>query len=141
MVEECVKESVRALMLESGLLSSIISEVMKGINVPSLLENRQPVRAQQQEPINEVTRLGKVAQMSSLEKQKLNATKQRLLDGVGKGAYGGVNLFEGIKDTIPDETDSNAANPLGGIAPNDPGVDISGLFDMNRMQAHLKGKK
>lgn len=131
-VEECVQESVRQLMLESGLLSSIISEVVGGLKGSVLVEELQEQPQQQKKTTN----------VNNVEmKNKLDETKRKLVEAVGRTGYSGVDLFENISSTIPDETKSTPANPLGSIAPNDPGVNISNLINPARMNAHLNRKK
>jgi len=74
--------------------------------------------------------------------KKVVSNNKELLDSIGRTAYKGVNIFEGISDTIPDEpVQTGPANPLTGIAPNDAGVDISGLLNPKFTQAFMKGTK
>ncbi len=51
-----------------------------------------------------------------------------MLDAIGRDAYGGVNVFEGTTPAPAATTEGQAKGPLSDVAPNDPGVDISGLF-------------
>lgn len=136
LVKECVQESVKEIILESGLLSQVISEVVKGMS-PLITESRA------EQPKTETqSRFSEVLQKS--EKTKLSETRKQLMDAIGKTSYGGVNLFEGISETIPDEpqhTSAGPANPMSGIAPGDAGVDISGLFDFGKANILAKGKK
>jgi len=130
LVRECVEESVKEIVLESGLLSQVISEVMKGMGNNTVLENK----------VIQDTRMAEVAKQS--EKRKTNESRKQMLDSIGKTSYGGVNVFEGIRETIPDETSpTGPANPLQGIAPQDPGVDITKLFDFNKAKILAQGKK
>jgi hypothetical protein len=144
-VKECVNENIQAILLESGLLSQVISEVVKGLQ-PVIVENKQPAKQQQRLHLEEEQELDEDSHMRevlkrSQTKKVLNSNKE-LLDGIGKTAYKGVNIFEGIRDTIPDEpVQSGPANPLSGIAPNDAGVDISGLLNPKFTQAFMKGTK
>lgn len=129
LVKECVEESVKEIVLESGLLSQVISEVMKGVGSTSIVEN---VASQE-------NRMAEVARQS--EKKKISESRKQMMDAIGKTSYGGVNVFEGVKDTIPDETVSGPANPMQGIAAHDPGVDITQLFDFNKAKILAQGKK
>ena len=112
MIKECIKE----VIFEEGILSSIISEVVKGTSQP-LVESRQPTYQQPQ--IDHEAR-----------KRKLQEQKRQMLDAIGADAYNGVDVFA---DTQPlQERRSSAASPHGskpldGIAPNDPGVSLTGL--------------
>ena len=107
-IKECVKE----MLLEEGLLSNVITEVLKGTSRETLVETKvsqptpQPVARQQSEAAIRA--------------------RQELQESM-RGAYGGANLFEGTSPA-PAQTESNGSAPMSGIAPHDPGVDISGLI-------------
>lgn len=145
-VKECVNENIQAILLESGLLSQVISEVVKGLQ-PVLVENKQPVKQQQkQQFLEEEQQLDEDSHMREVLKRsqakKVLNNNRETLDNIGRTAYKGVNIFEGIKDTIPDEpVSAGPANPLQGVAPNDAGVDISGLLNPKFTQAFMKGTK
>jgi hypothetical protein len=145
-VRECVNENIQAILLESGLLSQVISEVVKGLQ-PVLVENKQPVKQQpKQQFLEEEQELDEDSHMREILKRsqakKILNNNREMLDSIGKTAYRGVNIFEGISDTIPDEpVQTGPANPLQGIAPNDAGVDISGLLNPKFTQAFMKGTK
>jgi flagellin-like hook-associated protein FlgL len=54
------------------------------------------------------------------------------MDSIGNSAYNGVNLFEGTTPA-PAQSSGQGQGALDGVAPNDPGVDISKL--MNKTSA------
>lgn len=138
LVKECVEESVREVVLTSGLLSQVISEVVKGM-APMLVETKQQEVVQEQQDQN-ASRYAEVLKRS--EKQKINQTRKQLLDSIGKSSYNGINVFEGISETIPDEAaPSGPANPMSGIDPGDAGVDIDSLFDFGKAKILAQGKK
>ena len=117
LIKECIKE----VMFEDGTLSSIIAEVMRGtqqVSTQPIVEQRQYQKPQ--------TRLETDEEAQS----RLAAKRKALMDSIGKGAYNGVNLFEG---TTPTPTESNTQSPLAGVAANDPGIDITAL--MNKTSA------
>ena len=109
LIKECIKE---VLFEEDGALSHIIKEVAVGL-----------VGKQQ---INET----KVTPPRPRKKnnQQLKQRKKQLLDAIGRDAYGGVNVFEGTTPAPAVTNEGQAKGPLSDVAPNDPGVDISGLF-------------
>ena len=111
LIKECIKE----VIFEEGALSTIISEVMKGTS------GSQPiVEAKAHQPKQDFAR-------QERKMQEAKERKRKLLDSIGKDAFNGVNLFEGTTPTsAPSSTQGQG--PLDGMAPNDPGVDISGLF-------------
>ena len=115
-VEECINE----VLLEKGLLSSIISEVVKGI---------QPLQQSpmQQRPVMQENKLMQ-QQRLELQEQKyemMKAQKRKLLDAAGFG----VDVFSGTEPIEEAADPSNGqAGALSGISPSDPGVDIAGIM-------------
>jgi hypothetical protein len=109
LIKECIKE----VIFEDGTLSTIISEVVKGTSgQPVIKEAIQP--AVQPERVQQ-------------KRKQLREQKRKMLDAIGRDAYNGVDLFEG---TTPAPSASSQRSPHGskaldGVAPNDPGVDIS----------------
>ena len=123
LIKECVKE----VMFEDGILSGLISEVVQGLNGQVITENTSTPRqaAPQQQNDAEASRQQQVAKIKAMEQAA--QTRKKMSEAVGKDAYGGVDLFEGTTPaSAPAET--KQGDPLGGVAPNDAGVDISNLF-------------
>ena len=119
LIKECIKE----VIFEDGTLSSIIAEVMKGT------QQAQPIVEQQQYQKPQ-PRLETEAEA----KARMAAKRKTLMDSIGQGAYNGVNLFEGTTPAPADPSSSSSTQgALSGVAPNDPGVDISAL--MNKTSA------
>tara|TARA_R110000868_G_scaffold99317_1_gene273406 strand:- start:908 stop:1333 length:426 start_codon:yes stop_codon:yes gene_type:complete len=120
LVKECITES----LLEEGLLSNVISEVMKGMS-PVIMESApvaDPAAGMQKAAMRE-------AQESKLKQAKQN--RRKLLDAIGSDSYGGVDLFEGTTAAPAQQSpESQAGSPLSGVAPGDPGVDISGIIGL-----------
>jgi len=116
LVKECVQETI----LNDGLLSNIVSEVMQGMGNQFLVENKEEI-------VPTISNENSV-QLEQLKERQQEARK-RLLDEIGKDAYNGVDLFEGttpIRDSgQPSAT--TQASPMSGQAPDDPGIDISGI--------------
>ncbi len=115
-VEECVKDA----LLTSGLLTSVISEVVAGVQkglVTEQVETKEP-DVQEQNTISEE------------EKRKILENKKKLLDAIGTSSYNGVDVFEGTK---PLKKGGNANkgkggySPFEGVDPNNPGVNIDKL--------------
>jgi len=112
LIKECIKE----VIFEEGTLSTIISEVVRGTsNVRPIVETKNA----QYDKLEE----DKTRQKMEEQKQK----RKKILDSIGKDAYNGVNLFEGTT-AAPAPVSSQGQGPLDGVAPNDPGVDISSIF-------------
>lgn len=127
-VKECVQESVEEILLESGLLSAVIKEVMKGA-LPVLTEARaapvqQPAKQQKPSQNNELLeqlKRDREEMAAEFKKQNSEVSKTMSLK------VGGVDVFKGTTPA-PATVQESVANPLGGVSPNDPGVDISKLF-------------
>ena len=113
LIKECIKE----VIFEEGVLSNIVSEVAQGLGGQTIVETKQ----QPAEPQRNYEEENRSAQ------QKLQETRKRMLDAVGKDSYNGVDLFAGTTPSAaPAET--NQGDPLSGVDPRDSGVDISQLF-------------
>jgi len=123
-IKPLVKECITEALIEEGLLSNVISEVMKGMS-PVITESA---------PITDPTAGVQKAAMMEAQEAKLKQAKQdrrKLLDAIGNDSYGGVDLFEGTSPAPAQRSpESQAASPLGGVAPGDPGVDISQFVGM-----------
>jgi hypothetical protein len=110
-----IKECIREVIFEEGALSSVVSEVVKGMGQP-IVETKQtfPVKKKPQYETDEQA------------KQRLQEKRKKMMDAIGGDAYNGVNLFEGTTPA-PVQTDSNHG-ALSGVDPKDPGVDISAIM-------------
>jgi len=123
-IKECVKE----LILEEGVLSSLISEVQK----TNKNEKKQTVvdeSIQRQEAILK-------------NKTKIDEAKKRIYSALGSDNYS--SIFENIEPLTnyeAGESSVSMGDPLGGLAPSDPGVDISSLPGMNMWKTLVVDKK
>tara|TARA_R110000824_G_scaffold98663_4_gene235313 strand:+ start:5658 stop:6050 length:393 start_codon:yes stop_codon:yes gene_type:complete len=113
MVAECIKES----LLEEGILSTVISEVVKGMNAQLMVEDTPVATVPAPQPKNNIST------------KKLQETKKKMLNAIGKGAYNGVDIFEGTTPAPAQQTSTHG--PLKDLDPSDSGVDISGLMNTN----------
>ena len=121
MIKPLVKECVQETILNDGLLSNIISEVASGLGNQFIVENKETIVPQE-------TNENSVRAEQLRENQQ--ATRKKLLNEIGKGAYNGVDLFEGTTPIRDNGTPSatSQADPLSGRDPDDAGVDISGIM-------------
>jgi len=111
LVQECIQEA----LLEEGVISVLIREVLKGTTPASTPP--QVVEAPKTPPR---------PAPDNTTKKHLEEAKKRLLKSIG----GDVDVFAGttpLNDRGTPTRSSAAGGPLSGIAPNDPGVDISTL--------------
>jgi hypothetical protein len=126
LVKECIKEA----LLEEGMLSTVISEVIKGTS-GLIVEQRQEKIQKTTEKVLETNE----DTMRRLQERKATQQnqKRKLLDAIGSDAYGGVDLFEGTEPLRKGGNTNQSAQPQGalsGYAPEDSGVDISGLLNI-----------
>jgi len=118
LVKQCIKE----VLFEEGVLSSVISEVVIGLNT-----GMQPITEQQ--TIQTPTKPPRDNE-SEKRKQKINETRKQMLDAIGKSSYNGVDLFEGTKpiSSSPEPGAPPSHSPLANMDPEDAGIDISALM-------------
>jgi len=102
LMKPIVKECLSEMLLEEGLLSNLIGEVLKGQQKVVVSENRQPT--------NRVLTQSKPKLASISEKRKM------LADAIGNGAYS--NIFENV--TPISDASSQSHEDEG-----DPGIDLS----------------
>ena len=110
-----IKQTIREVLLEEGILSQVVSEVVKGMGGKTLTEVKRgpgPAEIRRQE--------------EELEKQRQEKIR-RLNESVGSIAPG-VNVFESTQPI--GESDDGPGKALSGVASNDPGVDISGILKL-----------
>ena len=125
LVRQCINE----VLLEEGLLSTVIAEVMKGTGAARIVETTQPVQP----------KIDNTAAREKKRKQLLEQ-KRKLLDAIGTEAYNGVNVFEGTTPTRAGPTEGAPKGALSDVAPNDPGVDISSLMGSAHNWSKMVGK-
>ncbi len=110
-----IKECIREVIFEEGALSSVVSEVVKGMGQP-IVETKQKFSTKQKPQY----------ETDEQAKTRLQERRKKMMDAVGGDAYNGVNLFEG---TTPAPTQGEANHgALSGVDPNDAGVDISAVI-------------
>jgi hypothetical protein len=113
LIKPVVKECIHEVLLEEGLLSNVVSEVVKGMNTAPLVESRQNAPRQQE-----------VAKESAAARKKMTDHRKRILEAIGTDAYNGIDLFEGTEPLSHHEPQAGSAD-LG--SPRDAGVDISSI--------------
>ena len=114
LVKECVKE----VILEDGLLKSIVSEVAQGLGGSLVVERQEPQAPQHEAKF----------------KQQMNKNRKQVLNAIGKSSYDDVKskfsnsaLFEGTK---PLPGGGGAGAPLG-VDPSSAGVGIDNIPGMS----------
>ncbi len=123
-IKECVKE----ILFEEGVLSNLVAEVALGITRAqgTIVETKSP----QQDSVKAKKDKAMVADIKEAERKRLLETKRKMLDAIGNSKM--ANVFEGTEPLrqggAPNE--APAQSPMAGRDPNDAGVDISGLFSI-----------
>jgi len=134
LIKECVKE----VILDDGILSAIISEVARGVGGVPINE-----RTEARPTIDpDVERLRRNA-FNQEQSNKLREHKHKLMAAIGSSAYNGVDLFEGTTPTVSETSLTAQASPLSGQAAADAGVDIGNLFGSvkHNWNAHMNELK
>jgi hypothetical protein len=130
LVKECIQEA----LIEEGFLSTVVSEVVKGLGSPTLIE------APRKDTLPQVDQKH-VTEEQNRRRAKIEETRKQMLDAIGNSTYNGVDLFEGTTPMRGDNGTQHGA--LSGTDPGDAGVDISNLMGNNKRvwNALLEGKK
>ena len=118
LIKECIKE----VIFEEGILSNIVSEVAQGLGGQPIVEAKQPAAPQRD-----------YEEENRIAKQKLQETRRRMLDAVCKDAYNGVDLFEGtepLKQAGVPNQQAAPSSPLSQSDPRDSGIDISSIMNV-----------
>ena len=125
-LKSIIKECIKEILFEEGILSNLVAEVAFGITKAQGLVVEQksvPKKTPEQSPkINN--------KLQEEKRKKLMDTKRKMLDAIGNSKM--KNIFEG---TEPLKTSGGSgaaptASPLAGRDPTDAGVDISALFNL-----------
>jgi hypothetical protein len=112
-----VKECIKDVLLEEGLLSNIVSEVTRGLTSNMVVENKVQTP---QVPDKEHMKL--LEEKQELLKQQ----RRKMLNATGFG----TDIFEGTEPISKGgKSDSHPqAGALSGVDPNDAGIDLSGIM-------------
>ena len=118
LIKECIKE----VIFEEGILSSLIKEVAVGIGPQQTI-----VEARVEEPSQQDFSRQRV-ELQEEPQAALEARKRKLEESIGGNMSG---IFEGVEPLSSGgspRSEASPASPLASYAPNDPGVDISGIL-------------
>ncbi len=112
LIKECVKE----VLFEDGVLAGLVTEVMVGVTKAQMLtENAEkplPKQDIQKQQIN--------------ERKKMSETRKRMAEAMGQDAYKGV--FEDVEPIK--ESNVSQHSPLANSDPTDAGVNINGIMSI-----------
>ena len=130
LIKECIKE----VMFEQGVLSRVVTEVAQGMSSSAPVQQISAASVEQQSRDMQLEQ-----KRRALEEDRQR--RKELLDKVG--SVNGVNVFEGTEPipTAGQAGKPNPQSPLSGIDPNDSGVDISSIIGAsNGAWSVLKGR-
>ncbi len=156
-----IKESIKEVLVEEGLLKEVISAVMKEsqqANAQAITEGMKQAQALQASlSINKVAEADEEFENEIKENQeraqkniqKMQELRNRMMDSIGKSSYKdlynleGLDLFEGTsplnKGGIPGDGPSDQG-PLSGVDPQDAGVAIDSLLGNKKLWQQLMKK-
>jgi len=135
LIKECIKE----VIFEDGVLSSLISEVARGMHTTQTVPSLQTAETKVDPTLERMKRNA----FSTQQSDKLKKHKTKLMEAIGGAAYNGMNLFEGTTPVPAQASPSQQAGPLSRQAPEDAGVDISNLLGAvgGNWNAHMNDVK
>jgi hypothetical protein len=113
-IQPMIKECIREVLLEEGMLSRIVQETAVGLTNAKVLKEQKEEKFLKKQRTEEV------------HKKNIDARK-RLLDSIGSQKLGGVDIFE---NTTAMASEGSGKSPLSGQSPGDAGIDISNLPGM-----------
>ena len=115
LVKECIKE----VLFEDGVLSGIIAEVVTGLGAGQVVMEQKNHQADQEALLRE-------------KSEKMEAERQRRKKKLNEsaGLSSKVNVFEGVQPIK--EAASTGPSPLGNRPSGDSGVDISAIMNVSR---------
>ena len=125
-LKNIIKECVKEVIFEEGILSGIITEVVQGMKCAPLLEQKKRPPTPPAQP----------SANSRIRQELLGATAANAYEKA-KSRFPDPSLFEG---TNPLPTDQGQG-ALSGVAPGNAGVDITNLPGMGQWANVAHGKK
>jgi len=127
MLKPLIKECIKECIFEEGVLSGIITEVAKGMSNQRIVAEGLTIESNTNTPDPEELEK-KAAALEAQRQERIKKLNETM-------SFGGVDVFEGTKEILPE---GNQHSPLAGTAPNDAGVDISGIVNLaNGKWKHL----
>ena len=124
-LKKIIKECVKEILFEEGVLSSLVAEVAVGITKAQgiVVETKQPQQ-------NTAALQEAKEEEAEIRRKKLLETKRKMLDAIGNQKM--ANVFEGTEPLREGGTPGRTSphGPMSGRDPGDAGVDISGLFGL-----------
>ena len=150
LVKECVKESIHEVLFNSGIVTKVVAEVIKGVNIPNLVESMSkpaPLLSQASVPKTPTTReeMEVRAFSKSTSNKEMQAPhikeiqdKRTRIEEQMQGTLG-INIFENTS-AAPAPSQGSGQGVLEGVAANDPGVNLNNIPGLHStsFKNHLK---
>lgn len=128
-LKHIIKECVKEVLFEEGVLSNLVAEVAFGITKAQAViaegSQRNPTKTAPVQSRDQIER------REEERKRKLLETKRKVLDAIGNEKMSAA--FEGTEPLTSAGDPQNRTSPqspLAGRDPNDAGIDISKLFSL-----------
>jgi len=119
LMKPLIRECIHEVLVDEGILAKVVSEVAKGIGNVIVESPKAQLTPEPQANHNQ--------KAVELQKKRLDEQRNKLSSAIGNKAY--ANIFEGVEPMdSPTEGPTAQAGALAGVAPSDPGVDISGIM-------------
>ena len=128
-LKNIIKECVKEVIFEDGVLSGLITEVAKGLQTTAVVQENRMTK------IVEASKVRKATDQDKTKKAIMSAINRDYEDV--KSKFSNPSLFEGTKP-IPN---SDGKGALSGIAPGDSGVDLSSIPGMGNWAAIAEGNR
>ena len=121
MLKPLIKECVQEMILEEGLITNVVSEVMAGMQGQVITEKRQAAPQNNFED-------KMIKEKSTAARKKLQEHRRKLMDAIGKDSYNGVDIFENVEPMRQQTAPTPRAGAVDLGDPSDAGVDISSIL-------------
>tara|TARA_R110001592_G_scaffold61696_2_gene188501 strand:+ start:646 stop:1062 length:417 start_codon:yes stop_codon:yes gene_type:complete len=124
-LKSIIKECVKEILFDEGILSNLVAEVAMGITKAQTL-----MVETKQAPAPQLRTQNDIEEQNEAKRKKLLETKRKMLDAMGNTKMS--NVFEGTAPlkSAGSPASPTAQGPMAGRDANDAGIDISGLFSV-----------
>ena len=127
-----IKQCIREVLFEEGALKNVVSEVVQGVTEGSQLVEQKRDNFDFRSKVQD----------SRTNTPNTSPARKKMLEHIGRESQkdfnlkiGGVNIFENVdpisRAGVPG-AGASPHSPLSGIAPEDPGIDISRIPGMEK---------